>query len=44
MKTKQTKPSVRVAGGEDIDSIHRILDMEPFKYDDNLHYERSWIE
>jgi Predicted acetyltransferase len=36
--------SIRKATTEDIDAIHRILDMEPFKYDDNLPYERSWIE
>jgi ribosomal protein S18 acetylase RimI-like enzyme len=44
MKTKPATPSVRRACGEDIDRIHRILDMEPFKYDDDLPYERSWIE
>jgi len=36
--------SIRKATTEDIDAIHRILDMEPFKYDDNLPNERSWIE
>lgn len=36
--------SVRKARAEDIDMIHKILDMEPFKYDDNVPYERSWIE
>lgn len=36
--------SIRKATTEDIDAIHRILNMEPFKYDDNLPYERSWIE
>jgi N-acetylglutamate synthase-like GNAT family acetyltransferase len=35
---------IRKATTEDIDAIHRILDMEPFKYDENLPYERSWIE
>lgn len=36
--------SIRQAIPDDIDFIHRILDMEPFKYDDGLPYERSWIE
>lgn len=35
---------VRKATPDDIDIIHRILDMEPFKYDDDLPYERAWIE
>lgn len=36
--------SIRFAKSEDIDIIHNILDMEPFKYDDNVPYDRSWIE
>jgi ribosomal protein S18 acetylase RimI-like enzyme len=36
--------SVRKAKPEDIDVIHKILDMEPFKYDENVPYDRSWIE
>jgi ribosomal protein S18 acetylase RimI-like enzyme len=36
--------TIRKAIPDDIDYIHRILDMEPFKYDDGLPYERSWIE
>ncbi len=36
--------SIRKAIPDDIDSIHQILDMEPFKYDDGLPYERLWIE
>jgi ribosomal protein S18 acetylase RimI-like enzyme len=36
--------SVRKAKVEDIDLIHHILDMEPFKYNDEVPYERSWIE
>jgi ribosomal protein S18 acetylase RimI-like enzyme len=40
----QPTQSVRKAREEDIDAIHKILDMEPFKYDDNVPYERSWIE
>lgn len=36
--------SVRKAQTEDIDAIHNILDMEPFKYNDEVPYERSWIE
>ena len=36
--------SVRKAISDDIDTIHQILDMEPFKYDENVPYDRSWIE
>jgi len=36
--------SIRKAEEKDIDIIHHILDMEPFKYDENVPYERSWIE
>lgn len=39
-----TTHSIRKAHAEDIDPIHKILDMEPFKYDENVPYERSWIE
>jgi ribosomal protein S18 acetylase RimI-like enzyme len=34
---------VRRARIEDVDAIHHILDMEPFKYDENLPYDRSWL-
>ena len=36
--------SIHKATEEDIDLIHNILDMEPFKYDENVPYDRSWIE
>ncbi len=36
--------SVRIATEADIDLIHNILDMEPFKYNDEVPYEQSWIE
>jgi ribosomal protein S18 acetylase RimI-like enzyme len=36
--------SVRLAREKDIDVIHYILDMEPFKYNDEVPYDRSWIE
>jgi ribosomal protein S18 acetylase RimI-like enzyme len=36
--------SVRKAKAEDIDTIHKMLDMEPFKYNDEVPYDRSWIE
>ena len=36
--------SIRKAEEKDIDLIHNILDMEPFKYDENVPYDRSWIE
>ncbi|HRU63835.1 MAG TPA: GNAT family N-acetyltransferase [Paludibacteraceae bacterium] len=35
---------VRFAKKEDIDAIHHLLDMEPFKYDNSLPYQRSWIK
>lgn len=35
---------IRKAKEEDIDPIHLILDMEPFKYDEGVPYERAWIE
>ena len=38
-----TNPSVRQAVEKDIDSTHNILDMEPFKYNDEVPYDRSWI-
>lgn len=36
--------SIRKAEEKDIDFIHTILDMEPFKYNDEVPYDRSWIE
>jgi ribosomal protein S18 acetylase RimI-like enzyme len=36
--------SVRKAQENDIDLIHNILDMNPFKYNEEVPYERSWIE
>ena len=36
--------AIRPATEADTDTIHQLLDMEPFKYDDGLPYERSWIE
>jgi ribosomal protein S18 acetylase RimI-like enzyme len=41
---ENTSHSIRKATAEDIDSIHIILDMEPFKYNDEVPYDRSWIE
>ena len=38
------QPIIRKAETTDIDTIHKILDMKPFKYDDEIPYERSWIE
>ena len=45
-KMNSTNPinSVRKALDSDIDAIHNILDMEPFKYNDEVPYDRSWIE
>src|ERR1035437_8418 len=39
-----TVNSVRKARSEDIEIIHKILDMEPFKYNEDIPYDRSWIE
>ncbi|HOL29776.1 MAG: GNAT family N-acetyltransferase [Paludibacteraceae bacterium] len=45
MKTESLKKNifVRRAHPTDVDAIHHILDMEPFKYDENLPYDRSWL-
>jgi ribosomal protein S18 acetylase RimI-like enzyme len=44
MESNVSECSVRKAHPEDIDLIHHILDMEPFKYNEEVPYERSWIE
>ncbi|MDD4968068.1 MAG: GNAT family N-acetyltransferase [Paludibacter sp.] len=44
METGKSKNSVRKAQAGDIDVIHNILDMEPFKYNDEVPYDREWIE
>lgn len=44
MESNDFVNSVRKARCEDIDLIHHILDMEPFKYNDEVPYDRSWIE
>jgi ribosomal protein S18 acetylase RimI-like enzyme len=44
MGTNTPTQSVRKAKRKDIDTIHYILDMEPFKYNDDIPYNRSWIE
>ena len=36
--------SIRKAEEKDIDTIHNILDMESFKYNEEVPYDRSWIE
>jgi N-acetylglutamate synthase-like GNAT family acetyltransferase len=36
--------TIRKAEPADIDTIHHLLDMDPFKYSDELPYDRSWIE
>ena len=35
---------IRLAEPRDIDVIHHLLDMDLFKYSDELPYDRSWIE
>jgi len=44
MVLNNTLNSIRKAHFEDIDMIHNILDMEPFKYNEDVPYDRSWIE
>ena len=44
MNTGNNMNSVRRAECSDIDAIHNILDMEPFKYNDEIPYDRIWIE
>jgi len=45
MNPKTThQPTIRKAETIDIDIIHKILDMEPFKYNNEIPYERAWIE
>jgi len=44
MNDNKPLQSVRKALAEDIDAIHNILDIEPFKYNDEVPYDRSWIE
>jgi ribosomal protein S18 acetylase RimI-like enzyme len=44
MDSGSSKNSVRKAQAGDIDVIHNILDMEPFKYNDEVPYDREWIE
>ena len=44
MNTGNNMNSVRRAECSDIDAIHNILDMEPFKYNDEIPYDRTWIE
>lgn len=44
MEQSKFTSSVRKAISDDIDTIHQILYMEPFKSDENIPYDRSWIE
>ncbi len=44
MNRNNTKTSIRKAKSEDIDVIHKLLDMEPFKYNDDIPYDRKWIK
>ena len=41
---RNSKNAVRKAKSKDIDFIHNILDMKPFKYSDEVPYDREWIE
>jgi ribosomal protein S18 acetylase RimI-like enzyme len=45
-KMNSTNPVHAVRKGQvaDIEAIHKLLDMDPFKYNDELPYEKSWIE
>jgi len=44
MESGSSLNSVRKAQADDIDVIHNILNMEPFKYNDEVPYDREWIE
>ena len=44
MESNTTFSAVRKAQAGDIDVIHNILDMEPFKYNEEVPYDREWIE
>ena len=44
MEPNTTFNTVRKAQAGDIDVIHNILDMEPFKYNEEVPYDRDWIE
>ena len=44
MESNTTFSAVRKAQAGDIDVIHNILDMEPFKYNEEVRYDRQWIE
>jgi len=44
MESNTTFSAVRKAQAGDIDVIHNILDMEPFKYNEESPYDREWIE
>ena len=44
MEPNTTFNTVRKAQAGDIDVIHNILDMEPFKYNEESPYDREWIE
>jgi len=44
MEPNTTFNAVRKAQAGDIDVIHNILDMEPFKYNEEVPYDREWIE
>ena len=44
MESNTTFSAVRKAQAGDIDVIHNILDMEPFKYTEEVRYDRQWIE
>lgn len=35
---------IRIANINEVDIIHKLLDTEPFKYDDSIPYDRTWIE
>ena len=44
MELNSPLQSIRKALPEDINTIHHILDMEPFKYNEEVPYDRSWME
>jgi len=44
METNPPFNAVRKAQVGDINAIHHLLDMEPFKYNEEIPYDREWIE
>ncbi len=44
MIVNKNNKSIRKAVPADIDIIHNLLDMDTFKYNDDVPFDREWIE